>query len=396
MVTVWAQGGNMRDSATQVLDAMALNPDFWSNYPIYLPVDPAPVSDPIPAAIDVGPSSPPPQVQEIAPPAAPLLATNLAASLRGNGRLGKKSALLSVPALHIAQPAVSAVVQPLGKSRPAAEILTRSKSPETLEAERNLAATLRTAYVHPPQPVQLFQTIDPHRVTQGRISTQCARSLQGPAMSELATSPLDTGKRFQRGSTFYGAVNALYKKAEPAPKLQTTRVRPEGQTMRPAPATVRVSPLDLFHPEFALDTNLPSAGMPESAPAVDTMIRGGHAAAQLYRSQEEAIATLLERVPPALKTRVSAAVSASPLTEQVREDAFRANMRIMPDPEDIDREELEDQSDLGPGERNYKPQISAERASVTGTTSQCEVVERMYEDMQAFEARQQPRENNNA
>jgi len=38
-VTVWVISGSIRGNISQVLDSMTVNPNFWSNYPLYLPIE---------------------------------------------------------------------------------------------------------------------------------------------------------------------------------------------------------------------------------------------------------------------------------------------------------------------------------------------------------------------
>ncbi len=200
-------------------------------------------------------------------------------------------------------------------------------------------------------PPQTYPVADPFKSTLGRIQTQCARTVQGPALSEAPNSPLDLTKKFQRGLTFCGVVRSLYRKPETEPPSVAPTITPPEKPRAPA---------QKLEPH--------------------------------YRSQEEAIATLLEK--PSVVKGMGAELSSPP----------REPGGVVPDPEDIDQdEEQEEQPEeclakipsagrmfqaMVP-EKGKRPEMLIDCGSNAGTLSPSDAAaDRTYEEMQAFETKQ--------
>jgi len=328
-VTVWAINGTMRENIMQVLDSMALNPDFWNNYPLYLPMEnneekmttqltkECNVQEKYDAEITSPPPVPLPTTQNkfiISPPK-------------------------SVPANFSSQTALPITKSPLTQTQ------ITTQRPKPFKVSTPTAELAPRSFIHPPQPLVQstgFKQID----TTGKMPIPRIQTLSKTVhgAGEVSTVSLDgNNKKFNRGCTFFSVAKSLYGKKE------QSAVKYVKQAEIPAPI-ITDSYSSNYHKQRVVEEI-----KYETEPEIKQVKTG-------YNSTDEAIATLLEK--PIL---------------------VEEGKTILPDPEDIDKDEEEQTN-----EPNAKRKQSTSGTNVeTVTISACDAVDKMYEEIQNFNEKQQ-------
>ena len=277
-VTVWVISGTIRSNINQVLDSMAVNPNFWNNYPLYLSISGSQTIE------DEIKEKPPEVFQESASP-------------------------LSVPKFN---KEIASAPQPALRSI--------NSKPIT---DRPLPDTFGRSYIHPPQN---FMTIDYSKPPPPR--SQQLRNTQG-SRPELVM-PIHQNK-FQRPYTFYDATKNLYEKKNSA------MISQKNETL----SKERV----IYQPK-SIESESVTQGKKITFPEPEHEERKN-----FIGSQEDAIEMLLDK--------------------QHKGD------EIAPDPDDIDQEEEEEE----------KREHVGKKKSISGmdSISGCDVVDKMYDDIQTFD-----------
>lgn len=266
VVTIWEITGVIRENIQNVLEDMAKNPEFWSNYPIYCQSE----EEPEQIRSEVGEQEPIRQVTDE----------------QGINKFGPTYPRKDTVPLVDVPPQVE-----VDRFRQEQKFLPRQTVEPIAVAQQMNINTKRSSdlvdknksmpKIHPPQVHNEIRT-------QANMQPQYARNIQGPSSSEIPAITLDIKRKFQRDNTFCGKTKDLYKR-EDNKAQQTPTVRISEKIS--APENKASDAISVVHNSQVMQ---PKSAPPQENQAENQMPYYEYPYKHTYRNQEEAIATLLD------------------------------------------------------------------------------------------------------